>query len=325
MNINPIQMGAAPLVAAALGRVLGVKVVLSATARTAMTDRKTIILPMLPVTLPEWIATIVWGFIHHEAGHCRHTDFDVRIDNWQELQADQLLDSLLSILEDIRMERAHIRFYPGAARILAELVEALVAIGFFKPLPQDADMNHTFHDFVLKYLRCTMLGQAALHDQVQLSRTVLEQQMGLGFVTRLVAELQPILTAADTTESLNLAYRIRQFLKEEIEAQQPPSPPATGDEQSTPGSPGNDEPAGSSNSSDTTEEADDDDNTSTSAGSTDTQDEDNGDTASASSDQSDDIETDAQNALKQILKGGDLDDSLGDLGDALSEMLNDSI
>ena len=125
MNLNPISMGAAPLVAAALGRVLGIKVEMSHTAQTAMTDGKRIILPYLPVTLPEQIAKIVWGFIHHEAGHCRHTDFDVRMDNHKELAADKLLDRLLSILEDIRMERAHIRFYPGAARTLAELVEAV--------------------------------------------------------------------------------------------------------------------------------------------------------------------------------------------------------
>ena len=50
MNVNPVQMGAAPLVAAALGRVFGVNVVWSRQASTAMTDKRTIVLPMLPVT-----------------------------------------------------------------------------------------------------------------------------------------------------------------------------------------------------------------------------------------------------------------------------------
>jgi len=360
MNLNPISMGAAPLVAAALGRVLGIKVEMSHTARTAMTDRKRIILPYLPVTLPEQIAKIVWGFIHHEAGHCRHTDFDVRIDNHKELAADKLLDHLLRILEDIRMERAHIRFYPGAARTLAELVEALVAIGFFKPLPQDADVNYAFNDFVLKHLRSTMLGQVALCDQVKLSRAALEQHLGPGFVTRLVAELQPILTANNTTDALNLAHRIRRFLQDELDAQQsPPPPPQGGKGQSQPDdSSGVSQQPSSGGDSDQDDDEQGGDTTSSTAASNDSQDEDSDAAKSASSSQDDDEQggdttsstaasddsqeedsdaaesasssqgdedNTAAEALKSILSGGDVDDSLGDLGDALSDVLQDSI
>lgn len=325
MNVNPISIGAAPLVAAALGRVLGIKVEMRQSATTAMTDKRTIVLPWLPVTLPESIAKILWGFIHHEAGHCRHTDFDVRVDNLQELQSDPLLNNLLCILEDIRMERAHIRYYPGAARILAELVEALVDIGFFNPLSQNADVNTAFHDFVLKHLRCNLLGQAALQDQSRLSRAYLERELGVGFVTRLVAELQPIMAAVNTTEALNLAHRIRQFLKDELEAQQqPPSQPQGGDDQSSPASADDDASSDTSTGAQQQEVTDDESN-SGETGTDDCQDQDDGANGQATSDNSGDQESNAEDALRQILTSGDLDDSLGDLGDAVSDLLDESI
>jgi Mg-chelatase subunit ChlD len=341
MKVNPMQMGAAQLVAAALGRVFGIEVVMSHLAQTAYTDRKKIVLPFLPVNLCEQVAKILWGFIHHEAGHCRHTDFSVRIDNAAELQADRLLDNLLGILEDIRMERAHMRFYPGATRTLAELVEVLVDISFFKPIPPDADVNHVFHDFVLKHLRSTVLGQSALRDQAAQSRDALERLLGAGFVTRLVAELQPIIAAGDTTDALNIAYRVRQFLKDELEAQQSPPPPSNSGDQSDSSQSSDDDAAASSSgnsgdndemddaaqSASSDEEADQQDASdqkSASQAGDDSEQEDDG--SSSSTSDSDDADSDAaQQALQDILASGQLDSQLGDLGEALCDILNQKV
>ena len=335
MNVNPTIAGAAPLVAAAIGRAINVTVEFSSTAKTAVANvvKKTITLPLLPVNLAEDVAKIVWGFIHHEAGHLRHTDPNVRMDNRQELRTDRLLDNLLGVLEDIRMERAHIRFYPGASRILAELVEVLVNIGFFKPIEPDADVNHAFFDFVLKHLRSTLLGQVALRDQADLSRECLEQQFGPGFVTRLVAELQPILTAENTTEALNVAYRIRQFLKDELDAQQnPPSPPQSGDDQGSADDSTSESSAGSapqdadddasSGSSDGSLPEDDTDDSSGGSDSSSTNSDGDDSSSDSSTTQGDDPSGDLEEALNQLLNSGDLDKSLGDLGDALVDELN---
>ena len=62
------QLGAAHLVAAALGRALGIRVVI-ANVPTACTDGNTIYLPPLPVTVSTQLIAMLWGFIHHEAGH----------------------------------------------------------------------------------------------------------------------------------------------------------------------------------------------------------------------------------------------------------------
>lgn len=324
MNFNPVSIGAAPLVATALGRSLNIKVVISPTATTAYTDGSTIFLPLLPVNLDEQLSTILWGLIHHEAGHCRHTDFDVLKE--PELRSDRLLNSLFRALEDIRMERAHIRLYPGAARILADLVRVLVEIGFFKPLPADVDVSTVFHAFVLQYLRTTALGQQALADQTAGSRAFLEKELGPGFVTRLVAELQRILNAEATVDALNVAYRVRRFLEEELEAQQDPPPPsgAPGDsnDDSTDDSSGSPQ-SQPSNSSDDSIDSDPSDPSGDDSGGPDSSAPNDEDDTPTKGD--DDDESDASKALKKLLAGSDIDSSLGDLGEALSDVLKDGI
>jgi len=109
-NYKPSSLGAAPLVAAALGRSLGVKVVVDGSAPTAKTDGNTIVLPRLPVDVDDETSSLLWGFIHHEAAHCRHTDFSV----WKhELSTanDNLVSYLTNVFEDIRIERSHIALY----------------------------------------------------------------------------------------------------------------------------------------------------------------------------------------------------------------------
>ncbi len=203
-----------------------------------------------------------------------------------------------------------------------------------KPIEADSDVNHVFFDFVLKHLRSTALGQPAVRDQAQLSRSRLERELGEGFVTRLVAELQPILIAQNTTESLNLAFRVRQFLKDELDAQQnPPSPPQSDDQQDS-SDDSNDESSSGSSPQDT----DSDSNSESSGGSTpenDAGDEESTDSnptqsdagdddssGATSSTQGDDDTNDAEETLKQILASGDLEKSLGDLGEALVDELN---
>jgi Mg-chelatase subunit ChlD len=334
MNFNPVSLGAAPLVASAIGRSIGLKVEVSHSASTAFvridptTGQKIITLPLLPVDLDEQMATVLWGLIHHEGGHCRHSDFEIFDE--PELQSDRLLLSLLQALEDIRMERAHIRLYPGAARILMDLVRVLVDIGFFKPLPADADVCTAFHAFVLKHLRTTALGQQALADQSNAARSFLEEKLGPGFVTRLVAELQPILNAGSTVDALNVAYRIRQFLQEEMENQQEPPPPG-GDPDANDDDSSDDSDAASATSS-SNAPGDQEDQVPSDPDSSDPDDpsESNDDQGSNAPDDQpdagpDESESSPEKLLKEILEGTDLDASLGDLGEALSDVLDKGI
>ena len=217
------QLGAAHLVAAALGRALGIRVVI-ANVPTACTDGNTIYLPPLPVTVSTQLIAMLWGFIHHEAGHCRHSDFSVLQDLASE--QDALLLNLARVFEDIRMERAHIALYPGAHRILCELVEVLVKIGFFKPPDPDHSPASLAVGLILKSLRSSLLGQTALSEQAQLHRELVEQALGRGSVIRLLAICQEVCDARSSEDALNLAYRVREYLEEEQKKADEPPPPS---------------------------------------------------------------------------------------------------
>lgn len=62
---------ALPIVAAAYGEKLGVKVAIG--NDDAYTDGKTIVVPNIPDDYPHMDA--VWGYLAHEAAHVRFTDF----------------------------------------------------------------------------------------------------------------------------------------------------------------------------------------------------------------------------------------------------------
>jgi cobaltochelatase CobT len=245
------QLGAAHLVAAALGRALGIRVVIS-NVPTACTDGNTIYLPPLPVTVSSQLIAMLWGFIHHEAGHCRHSDFGVL----QDLAAehDALLLQLARVFEDIRMERAHIALYPGAHRVLCELVEVLVEIGFFKRPDPDSPPAALAVGLILKSLRSTLLGQTALSEQAQLHRELVEQALGRGSVTRLLALSQTVCDARSSEDAINLAYRVREFLEEEQKkAEQPPPPSPQSPKDSQDGAPGGTPQTSDANGSDDAE------------------------------------------------------------------------
>ena len=66
-------MRSLPLVASVLGRKYGVKVEMG--GADAYTDGKTIHLPAMPSEVPDTLLAMVRGFLDHEAGHVRDTDF----------------------------------------------------------------------------------------------------------------------------------------------------------------------------------------------------------------------------------------------------------
>ncbi len=63
-----------PLVAAALGRKYGLKIIIGGTE--AMTDGDTIFLPTLPLDSPVEMVNLARAFLDHEAAHIRDTDME---------------------------------------------------------------------------------------------------------------------------------------------------------------------------------------------------------------------------------------------------------
>ena len=100
-------MRSLPLVASVLGRKYGVKVEMG--GADAYTDGKTIHLPAMPSEVPDTLLAMVRGFLDHEAGHVRETDFTAL----QEARLSPIEMHVWNTLEDWRVEHRLAALFPG--------------------------------------------------------------------------------------------------------------------------------------------------------------------------------------------------------------------
>ena len=100
-------MRSLPLVASVLGRKYGVKVEMG--GADAYTDGKTIHLPAMPSEVPDTLLAMARGFLDHEAGHVRETDFTAL----QEARLSPIEMHVWNTLEDWRVEHRLAALFPG--------------------------------------------------------------------------------------------------------------------------------------------------------------------------------------------------------------------
>ena len=230
MKHDPL-VGALPIIAKALGRRLGVNVVIGARSQ-AGTDGQTIYLPPLPAASAP-LAVLANGFIDHEAAHVRYTDFTVA-------KPAGLAGLLTNLLEDIRVERALGAAYPGSRRNLAALVDHLESHEPAVP-PPDAPVVRQVLGALLYLLRARLLDQTALAAGAAALEARLDALLPEGAVVKLLALAFAVRQAASTAAVIALAERIVAMLHEEA---QPPSPPS-GDPVGAGRSAGSGDPGGS--------------------------------------------------------------------------------
>jgi len=142
-----------PVVAIALGHKYKVKVVIG--GDQAKTDGDTIILPCLPPDNAD-AAVLAYGYLDHEAGHVRLSNFECFANGQSPIERD-----LLNILEDIRIELRMSRLYPGCRSNLDRLTDKLVKDGVFPQLSERDGPISILHGYVLYRLRLEVLGQRA--------------------------------------------------------------------------------------------------------------------------------------------------------------------
>lgn len=121
-------MRSLPLVASVLGQKYGVRVEIGGTE--AFTDGRTIHLPALPADAPDTLLALVRGYLDHEAGHIRDTDF-------QALTQAGLSPVALHIwntIEDWRVENKLSEMYPGCRGNFNWLIKHI----FGSNAPQDS-------------------------------------------------------------------------------------------------------------------------------------------------------------------------------------------
>lgn len=106
---------------AIFGRSKDIQVVLE--GNSAYTDGSTIVLPSLPDTaeISKETAMIIRGYVDHEAGHVRHSDFDVIASIDKDGKSN--LRKIHNCLEDVWMEKKVIEEYAGAEKNIRSVAE----------------------------------------------------------------------------------------------------------------------------------------------------------------------------------------------------------
>lgn len=135
----------------------GVSIKTDPNARTAATNGKVVILPPLPYTGGE-LAIYSLGYLVHEAGHLRSTDFTVLAGK----SITSLQKMLINILEDIRIERLINGVFPGARHWLNALTKKFVETQKQGVIDPDADLTTLLVRYLQDWLYESVLGYSAV-------------------------------------------------------------------------------------------------------------------------------------------------------------------
>jgi uncharacterized protein YegL len=200
-----------PLVASALGRKYGLKIIIGGTE--AATNGDTIFLPALPLDSPPEMVALARGFLDHESAHIR----DTNMEQLKKAHLNPLEHHLWNIIEDWRVEKVLGDHYPGCRQNFQWLIRHM----FLQPLaggdsPPDLDL--------LNWLLLTVRSWAVpeLAERLDDLRVKITAVM-----PRVLNELEPILAeikahCPDTKAAIAYARRITKFFHDQAN---PPAAP----------------------------------------------------------------------------------------------------
>lgn len=239
-----------PLVAAAYGQKMGVRVAIGGNDSDAYTDGRTIVLPN--ISTDKYPKEVLWGYLAHEASHIRYTDFTVR-------RSPGVHAALTNIIEDARIEREMVKAYPGVASDLDAIWQYLKDAGYIQDVSPDTAPVGILQMYCLYFLRCNQLGQTILKDSLEAAEEALEAAFDKGVCIRLRGILRSVPGLKSTLGAAMTARSILEMLQEEADKQDQSS-------EDTSAPDGNAEPSnGQGSGNDTEEDADQQDGSSDSA------------------------------------------------------------
>ena len=204
---------ALPIVAAALGRKLGVEVGVG--GQNARTDGERIQIPDVPDDPAS--RDLAWGYLAHEAAHVRYTDFAVYE---QAAREGPLQEMLQNRIEDVRIERELARPYPGTRATIAKVLHRMLTEGRMSaPQPSDHPAQ-VLAAYLLLALRHEVLNQRVLAEEAIKAANTLRQVFPAPFIAHLRTFMDEVPGLTSTAETVDLARRIRRLIEDESE---PPS------------------------------------------------------------------------------------------------------
>lgn len=203
---HPLK-NALPIVAAAYGEKFGVKVLIQ--GQDAFTDGERIVIPTANPDDPHY-QQIAWGYLAHEAAHIRHTNFDMV----QKASSKPIRKALLNIIEDVRIENALAKDYPGIRRSISQVIEYMVDTQQMC-VPEQLEPASNLQAWLLFRLRCHFLGQKALTSLYQVVDERVRQLFPAAAMSRLSAMLTAVPSLGSTGEVLKLVDAIVAMLEDE--------------------------------------------------------------------------------------------------------------
>lgn len=206
---NKTLHNAFPIVAAAIGNHFGIKV--SVGGDKAYTNGKSIYLPAYEGNDPDY-QDYAWGLLAHEAAHIRYSDFTI------DFGPSVLRRRLSGAIEDVRIEYALMKDYPGTRLTLGTVIEKMITNGGFIANRVDDHPANILIGYVLKSLRARVLEQTALLPLVEQTEAVLAATFSKGVVSQLKILLSEVPdNLSSETDCLHLADRILAMIEQEVE------------------------------------------------------------------------------------------------------------
>ena len=198
-----------PIVAAALGNRLGVRVMV--TGQTARTDGDMIVIPAYDGEDPNY-RDVAWGYLAHEAAHIRYTDFGV----FKTACTTPIRKAILNILEDIRIEKRLAESYPGTRFTIEKTVAQLIAEGGYESPSDEAHPAVLLQAYLLFGLRSHVLGQTLLKGMAQNSKDRIQQIVPSSVFDFLETIYTDVEKLKDTQEALSLTDQILLMFEDEL-------------------------------------------------------------------------------------------------------------
>lgn len=190
----------------------GVNIKTNPQAITAGTDGNTIYFPPLPYQGGD-LAIYAIGFLVHEAGHIRWTDFDCY---QTAVKNSPLLRSLVNILEDVRIERLMNKIYPGAKHWLNGLTLKFVETGYQGVIEPSAPLAVQLVRYIQDWLFESVLDYSAVKGIGKLQR----QHWRLKVTEKLADDIEALglraALASSTTEVVDLSQQIITLIQAEL-------------------------------------------------------------------------------------------------------------
>jgi cobaltochelatase CobT len=154
---------------------------------------------------------LAWGYLAHEAAHVRYTDFALYTAAAREGRLQEMLQNRL---EDVRIEQAIARPYPGTRATITAVLERLLRDGLMAaPEPQDHPAA-ILAGYLLLALRLQVLGQQILATEAQKAEAALRAVFPAVFIQRLQSLMAEVPGLSSTAEAVALARRIGQLIEE---------------------------------------------------------------------------------------------------------------